>query len=88
MVRLDARNIQPMSSDAKAVAASLAQAGHILDLIDDMCNEGYASYGRDVELSVKGVMETIKKNGRVSLKQQDALDGWQAGVEAWIPGER
>lgn len=74
-----------------AVEGAIEHAEAILKAIDeldaDVLERGYKFF-ESVRSSVASVRDTIRRNGRVSDKQNSALDNWEAGVHKWRNHER
>lgn len=59
----------------------------IIEKIDEDLPEGAeqaSDFFDDVRAKVSAVVETIEQRRAVTDKQLKALDGWDAGVSAWI----
>ena len=67
-----------------------AQADRICELIENASAAAWDKayeFFEDVEAKVKSVQETILRTERVTDKQQQALNNWEAGVSKWYHEE-
>lgn len=62
---------------------AISQAEDIISMADEVPDAGQ-DFAQSVVESVHEVLETMERTGRVTAKQQEALDNWQRGIEAWI----
>lgn len=79
-------------TDPGEVKAALDQCDRIREKIHDATDRVWLAAGDffdDVDEQLRGVAETIGRTGRVSRRQQSALDGWEGGVDKWLanPGK-
>lgn len=74
---------EPSPSDTD-VSEALDQCERIITMAEDtdIPDEGQ-EFCESVAASVREVSETIERTGRVTAKQQQALDNWEAGVGSW-----
>jgi hypothetical protein len=76
---------QKLAREARSdVADTLDQCERIIQMAEDsdIPDEG-RGFCEDVAEKVRSVSETIERTGRVTARQQEALDNWESGVGRW-----
>lgn len=67
-------------------AAAVKQCDRIIDKCDEIPFEG-ADFAESIRGKVESIRKWIEQHGRVTPKQQDALDNMESGADRWLEDE-